>query len=174
MKISLPSQDASALRAVWEGHVVVAAVREEMHAAGMAPLVGVEMIGVLPDGRNLNLGAGIGHAAEGQVFSNGSEAQIRSRIAAAAVLAGLSVKSVTVLRPRQPAPAVVVEAKDENTLNRFIKRPHDFMRAVIGHPGMYEAMYLELRDTDGRIASVRASTYRTGVSETYVRSDLAP
>ena len=170
--VKLPSTDAAALRPVWEGHVVVAAVREEMHAAGMPPLVGVEMLGVLPDGRSLNLGAGIGHAAPGQIFSNESGAQIRSRITAAAARARLNLKSLSVLIPRQAAPAVVVAAKDGETLQRFLDRPHELMRAVIGPPGSYEATYLELRDSEGEIVSVRASTYRTGVSETYVRTRL--
>lgn len=173
LTVRLPSQDAAALRSVWEGHVIIAAVREEMHAAGMPPLVGVEMLGLLPDGRTLNLGAGIGRGAHGQIFSGDSEARIRSRITQAAPLAGLELKSVSVLTPRQAAPAVVVVAEDAAMVKHFVDRPHELMRTVVGPPGTYEATYLELRDPDGKIVSVRASTYRTGVSETYLRQGLS-
>jgi hypothetical protein len=103
-------------------------------------------------------------ATPGLVFPNLPESELRTRLAVAARTHGFRVRDVTILRPRQAAPAIVVEAKRPAELAPQVA---GIMRALDPKaPGddregwTYEGFFFEVVDTSGSPALVVTNAWR--------------
>jgi hypothetical protein len=163
---------APAVRPVWEANLVVAALRDEVHAAGGSPeVIGSQVSGELPSSLVVpNIGGGVGDVVFGQRFAAAAPtvaAGIRSR----ATRLGLRVLTVDVLKPLQAAPAVVATTNDPAG---FVDAADRNVNAVFGGVAVYEGEYLEVRAASGSPVFIQASTFRTGVGQRWIRPDLDP
>lgn len=171
--VAIPALGASAVRPVWEANLVIAALRDRLHAGGASPdVIGSQISGELPDGRMLpNIGGGIGNVDFLQAFSAASPGDVQRDIRRNAASLNLRVDSLAVLTPLQVAPAVVVTTHDVAGL---IRNPDAVINALFGGIAKYEGEYLEVRDAAGSAVFIQASAFRTGVGQRWYRPDLDP
>ena len=164
---------APAVRPVWEANLVIAALRDEVHAAGASDdVIGSQISGELPSGELLpNIGGGIGDVAFGQAFSAASPAQVQGDIRRNAAALKLRIESIDVLTPLQAAPAVVASTRD---VDGVVSNPDAVINALFGGIATYEGEYLELRDSSGSPFFIQASAFRTGVGQRWFRKDVDP
>ncbi len=172
-EVSAQSKGAGSMRALWEANLVAGALRDEIHLAGLTgELIASNTSLRLPDGRVIKYaGGGIGRVAFGQSYRNFDSPTIASGIRSAAVGLGLRVQAVSVHRPLQAAPAVVVEATNPA---EFVKRANQIYRAIFDGVATYEGQYLEARDSSGDPFFIQATAFRTGVGSRWIRPDLDP
>jgi hypothetical protein len=161
------------VRPVWEANLVIAALRDEVHATGASDdVIGSQISGELPSGEVLpNIGGGIGDVVFGQAFSAASPAQVQSAIRRNAAALKLRIESIDVLTPLQAAPAVVASTSD---LAGVVSNPDGVINALFGGIATYEGEYLELRDSSGSPFFIQASAFRTGVGQRWFRKDVDP
>lgn len=164
---------APAVRPVWEANLVIAALRDELHAAGASDnVIGSQISGELPNGQIVpNIGGGIGNIVFGQAFSGATPAQAESAIRRNAAALKLRIISLDVLKPLQVAPAVVASTRD---VAGVLSNPDQVINALFGGIATYEGEYLELRDASGSPFFIQASTFRTGVGQRWYRRDVDP
>ena len=98
------------------------------------------------------------------VFPNLTDTELRARLAAAAQAYGFRVRDVTILRPRQAAPAIVVEAEHPAEL---VPQVPAIMRSLDPKaPGedsegwTYEGFFFEVVDPSGSPALVVTNAWR--------------
>jgi hypothetical protein len=170
VKAPVETEEATT-RPLWLGNLITGALRDELYSAAQAPLRSSVVSLTLGDGHQVALaGGGIGAVTPGQVFSSGSDQQIRQRITTAAQTAGLTVDSIDIVRAHQPAPAVVVTTSDPRAA---AANPDAVLTSLFGEPGTYEGEYLEVRATDGTLVFVQGSAFRTGVGQRWVNPTFA-
>jgi hypothetical protein len=171
--VAIPASGAAAVRPVWEANLVIAALRDRVHAGGASPdVIGSQISGELPDGRVLpNIGGGIGNVAFLQAFSTASPGEAVRDVRRNAATLGLRIDSIDVLTPLQAAPAVVATTHDVAGL---IRNPDAVVNALFGGIARYEGEYLEVRDAAGSPVFIQASAFRTGVGQRWYRADLDP
>jgi hypothetical protein len=164
---------APAVRPVWEANLVIAAVRDELHAQGASDdVIGSQISGEFPSGEVApNIGGGIGNIVFGQAFSDATPAQAESSIRRNAAALKLRIIALDVLKPLQVAPAVVASTRD---VAGVLSNPDAVINALFGGIATYEGEYLELRDASGSPFFIQASTFRTGVGQRWYRSDVDP
>jgi hypothetical protein len=164
---------APAVRPVWEANLVIAALRDEVHAAGASDdVIGSQISGELPSGEVVpNIGGGIGNIVFGQAFSPVSPAQVQSDIRRNAAALKLRIKSLEVLTPLQAAPVVVASTQD---VAGVLSNPDRIINTLFGGIATYEGEYLELRDSSGSPFFIQASAFRTGVGQRWYRKDVDP
>jgi hypothetical protein len=98
------------------------------------------------------------------VFPNLADSELRTRLATAAQTYGFRVRDVTILRPRQAAPAIVVESKSPADL---VPQVPAIMRSLDPKaPGedregwTYEGFFFEVVDSSGSPALVVTNGWR--------------
>jgi hypothetical protein len=153
---------------LWEADLVEGAVADSAGTSAniRSDFGGSTFDAVLPDGSKISdAGGGLGDVVRGQAFSAASSGAVQSSIVRLLHNAGLTPRSVKVLRPDGPAPAVVASTTDVASAARnFVQH----VKTLFGSPPVYEGYYLELRDADGN-AFVRASaSFRTGAGRFWV------
>jgi hypothetical protein len=156
---------------VWEANIVVGALRDEMNTAGLSALDGCDISVQLPNGQVIDKqGGGIGNIAYGQDFSVTSATAATRQIAAAAAQQGLTVKSISSLRPLEPTPILITSTDDPTTVvNEAVQIEHE----IFGSVGTYEGYYFEIDDSSGAPVLIMAQAFRAGVGESWLRPDLS-
>jgi hypothetical protein len=164
---------APAVRPVWEANLVVAALRDEVHAtAGSPDVVGSQVSAELPSGVvEPNVGGGVGDVMYDQAFSPATPGDITHELRARAAQMDLRIRSIDVLRPLQAAPAVVATTSNPEG---FIQVADGKIDQLFGGLAAYEGEYLEVRDSSGSPIFIQASSFRTGVGQRWIRPDLDP
>lgn len=172
-KVSISALGSPAVRPVWEANLVIAALRDQIHASAAVPdVIGSQISGELPDGRLLpNIGGGIGSVEFGQAFSSASPVEATRDIRRNAAQLNLRIDSIDIVTPLQVAPAVVATTRDVEGL---IRNPDAVINALFGGLATYEGEYLEVRDAAGSPVFIQASAFRTGVGQRWYRADLDP
>jgi hypothetical protein len=169
IEIPTPKLGPEINRSIWEANLVAGAFRDELRHRGLPGLAASHVFAVLPDGRRVKVGGGVGNVVAGQQFSTLGPDAIHTAIRAGAAEAHLRVSSISVLRPLQLAPAVVGVAED---VVAFVREADRNIRLIFGPPGTYEGEYLEVHDASGGIVFVHAASFRTGVGQRWTRADL--
>lgn len=173
--VAANSLAASSVRPLWEANLVAGALRDELWLAGVEGDLIVSKVSVrLPSGRLVeNVGGGIGIVAFGQSFSDASSLSIETSIRAAANALGLDVLSVSVLRPLQAAPAIVVSTDDAEHL--VANAGAILKKLFFGKAATYEGLYFEAVDGPvGKPVLIQATDFRSGAGIQWVRPDLDP
>jgi hypothetical protein len=170
--VSIPAVGVRSMRAMWEADIAIASLREQL-AVRSEPIsvIGSQIVGRLPNGREAVIGGGLGAVVLGQDFGDKKSGVVENKIRRRSAEAGLEIVSVEVLHPVQDAPAVVAITDDPAV---FVAEADERILALFGERGSYEAEYLEVRDSSGRPVFVQASSFRTGVGRRWVRPDLDP
>ncbi len=102
-------------------------------------------------------------------FPNLAEATLRSRLAAEAHRYDFDVVQVSLLRPRQLAPLIVVETSHEHELaaaTEAILQRLDPAPASRSTPAAFEGFFFEARDLDGVPFSIAYDNWRGGPNHT--------
>jgi hypothetical protein len=169
--VSATALGATSVRPIWEATIVASAVREELHLAGVrGDLIGAPVSVRLPSGKiQEHAGGGVGMAEFGQSFFADDDHTIEERIREAAKTLDLEVRSVDVLHPLQPAPAVVVATRSDP--QEFVRRS-PLTHELFGGTPSYEAHYVEVRDPAGKPITILAGDFRSGVGMQWIRPDL--
>jgi hypothetical protein len=139
----LPKQVAE-----WEAALLTGALRDDMCAAGKAPLVGWTVGGSI---------AGVSDSAQalGQRFPNQSRARFLLRLALVGEQYGFTVTEARLLRPRQLAPLVVV--RTDRPRKSFVKDVAAIMALLDPRNGQaitFEGFFFAAEDGKGPFVSV--------------------
>lgn len=166
-----PKRAGELMLARWEAELIAGALRDDFCAAGGRPLVGWTVIGF--SGSQVSHGVN----ALGQRFPGASPEAFRARVDAVGKRYGFRVVALRLLRPREPAPLLVVETKRdrkafvgdvwaiEALLNPSASARGDAWPAV-----RFEGLFLEARDAEGPFFRVD-SVYRGSVARGCWSSD---
>ncbi len=165
--VRAPCNCARANRAIWEGTVVGAALRDALRARHQF-LYAAPVTLLLPDGREVKSGGGCCAVGEGGPFSEAPGSEIRLTIQRAARGTGLHVESIDVLRPERAAPAVVATTAIDP--QAFVNGSQDLVRRLFFMPGRrqhravpaYEGYYLEVRRPNGQPFLILNTSFRSG------------
>jgi hypothetical protein len=129
--------------AAWEAELLGGALRDDLCAAGGAPLVGWSfgpVTGVISDANSAFM----------QRFPNPSPRQFRERLALVGRKFGFRVTSLRLLRPRQLAPLVIVETdRDRKDFVADLPAIKLLLDPFRDGAATFEAFFLEARDGDG-------------------------
>jgi hypothetical protein len=137
---SEPQQKVDFLRAEWQATLVAGAIHDLMCTNRERQLVGWNITAT--DGGQGGYQASI---AFGQRFPNPSEAEFRARVDTAAGILGLTVVSVTLLRPLGLAPDVVLQAPNRLAFMNELGS----LRSYLAPGGTFEGFFIEAEDPDG-------------------------
>jgi hypothetical protein len=143
---------------VWEAQLVGGALRDELCAAGGAPLVGWTV-----PGRGAG-GFSDPYNVFGQRFPNPSPAAFRRAVAAAGRAYGFRPVEVRLLRPLGLAPLVVVRTdRDRKAFVDDVDAIQRLLNPRNGNAVTFEGFYFEARDRNGPF--VRTENVMRGTSE---------
>lgn len=167
--VRAPERGPLALRAIWEAQLLAGVLADRLDVAGLSRLSNAVITLKLPDGRVVTGTSGLGNVVRAQDFGDAPDDAIEAEIRSNAAEAGIAVDSIEVVRMDQPAPAVVATTHDLNVK----KNPDDVLRQIFPDPSRYEGIYARINDSDGKIAVIQASSFRTGVHIQWVPPALA-
>jgi hypothetical protein len=174
LTVRAPENGPLAQRAMWEGQLVAAALRDALRAAGHEPLVDVVLALQLPDGRVVeNVGGGLGYIAYEQQFEvDRSDSEIVSELRAQAKRAGFIVESIDVVHVDQPAPALTLRTGAD--VERMIEQAQELDDALFGKTTRYEGVHWRIDDLAGEPIFIQSAAFRTGVGMEWMRPELDP
>lgn len=157
--------NAGCMLGTWESDLLQGAVAELINSdsADLANvIVGSSLTAKLPDGELVDEGGGAGDVAAGQQFSDKGidDSAIRDQVTTAVTNLNLSVQSIRVLHPLDPAVAVIAKTSTPDTAVAALA---PLLNAVRGAPGQFrfEGVYIEIDGPDGTPLAKSATAYRT-------------
>ena len=169
-RVRAPDAAEGGVRPVWEAHLVAGAVREMLHVQGER-LIDVNVVARLPGGSTTDFPTALGNVAFGQAFVDDDPAALRAELERAADRLGLTVDSIEILRPLQPAPAITVTTSDPA---RYVAHHGEMHAQLFGGRARFEGQFLRVNDESGRPVLISGASFRTGTGSLWIRADLNP
>ena len=169
-RVRAPDLEEGIVRPAWEAHLVAGAVREMLHVQGKR-LVAVNVVARLPGGNATDFPTALGNVAFGQAFVDEDPAALRAEFERAADRLGLTVDSIEILRPLQPAPAITVTTSDPA---RYVAHHGEMHAQLFGGRARFEGQFLRVNDESGRPVLISGASFRTGIGGVWIRPDLNP
>jgi hypothetical protein len=142
------SKDAPSIdRALWEGGLVVGALRDEIARANPgASLFGASISVVDSNGREIYHGAVVYRRPTNEPRRDDSPGNVIAEVRSHAAKQGLTIKSIRLLGPLGHAPVIVASTNDPAG---FVARADGIVTGLFDIPRAFDGFFLEVQDVSG-------------------------
>jgi len=165
------SKDAPSIdRALWEGGLVVGALRDEIARSNLgANLFGASISVVDSNGAEIYHGGAVYRRPTNEPRRDDSPGNIIAEVRSRAAKQGLTIKSIRLLGPLGHAPVIVASTNDPSG---FAAHADGIVSGMFDVPRAFDGFFLQVQDASGDPFYIQDFSYRTASGDKWTRPDL--